>query len=279
MKSKNKGISIVVPESSTGRLLDAFTDMIRPFSEARGLKADRIRLQREEVAVEIARRAKQRLDAENGIEQPVPPKVLIPLMEAASIEDINDEFMIEKWANLLASATTETSVEPRFIGILRELNGRQAAVFEAMAKNNHEIFEKGVSLVEDAALFLDVNQMRKFISGIFLRKKFSPDTDTLYDDISSHLDIPGCAIIDIMISYQNKDWSLDPKATFMGQNNVNELDMEILVSLGLAKKVTFYYVSKFNHELDLSYYHITELGIRFFFACQANRSMTCATRA
>ena len=40
-----------VPAKSVGRLVDALTDIIRPFSEARGLKADALRLQREEVAI------------------------------------------------------------------------------------------------------------------------------------------------------------------------------------------------------------------------------------
>jgi hypothetical protein len=36
--------------------VDALTDIIRPFSERRGLKGDQIRLQREEVLVEVARK-------------------------------------------------------------------------------------------------------------------------------------------------------------------------------------------------------------------------------
>jgi hypothetical protein len=44
-----------VPAASAERLVDALTDIIRPFTERRGFKADLLRLQREEVAIQIAR--------------------------------------------------------------------------------------------------------------------------------------------------------------------------------------------------------------------------------
>lgn len=53
-------ISTEIPRESSGRLVDTLTDIIRPFSERRGLKADQIRLQREQVAIEIARFARKK---------------------------------------------------------------------------------------------------------------------------------------------------------------------------------------------------------------------------
>jgi hypothetical protein len=55
-----------VPPVSVGRFVDAITDIFRPFSEARGLRADQIRLQRAEVAIEIARLARQAI-VEEGL--------------------------------------------------------------------------------------------------------------------------------------------------------------------------------------------------------------------
>src|SRR4051812_36499349 len=91
-----------VPASSMGRLVDALTDAIRPFTEARGLKADQIRLQREEVLIEVARRARKRLQIEGITPQPITTKTLVPLLEKASLEEPDDEEMIERWAQLLA---------------------------------------------------------------------------------------------------------------------------------------------------------------------------------
>ena len=67
-------VSTEIPAQSSGRLLDALTDIIRPFSERRGLKADQIRLQREGVGIEIARLAHRRLEIENQPINPLPNK-------------------------------------------------------------------------------------------------------------------------------------------------------------------------------------------------------------
>ena len=47
-------IKAEVPKESAGRMVDALTDLVRPWSEARGLRADMIRLHREDVALQIA---------------------------------------------------------------------------------------------------------------------------------------------------------------------------------------------------------------------------------
>ena len=53
-----------IPSAPLGRAVDALVDIIRPFSESRGLKADLLRLQREDVAIEIARRGVERVKLE-----------------------------------------------------------------------------------------------------------------------------------------------------------------------------------------------------------------------
>jgi hypothetical protein len=129
----NVDVKAEIPTSSVGRFVDAITDMLRPLSEHRALKADLIRLQREDVAVEIARRAKDRLELEERPLHPIPLKVLIPLLEKGSQEAPDDSFMIDMWANLLASATGESSISPRVVGVLGELNGRQARLMIRIA--------------------------------------------------------------------------------------------------------------------------------------------------
>ncbi len=122
-----------IPAKSSGRLIDALTDIIRPFTEARGLKADRIRLQREEVAIEIAKRARAKLAVQKLPISPVEAKVLVPLIEHSSNEELDDEYMLDKWAELLASASSGRQVEPRFVHILSELKGEQAEMLEQIA--------------------------------------------------------------------------------------------------------------------------------------------------
>jgi hypothetical protein len=115
-----------VPPTAMGRLVDAVTDSFRPFSERRGLRADQIRLQREDVLIEIAKKARERLAIEGGATAPIPNKFLIPFLEKASLEDPESE-LCNFWANLLVQASK--AFDPKlavYIDILSRIGPKDA---------------------------------------------------------------------------------------------------------------------------------------------------------
>lgn len=122
-------INAEIPRESTGRFVDALTDVFRPFSEARGLRADQIRLQREDVLLEIARKASMR----RSLDQPSVPlslKFIVPFLEKGSTENLNSELM-DWWANLLVSATANSnSQKPLFVDFLEKMTAKDAAELE-----------------------------------------------------------------------------------------------------------------------------------------------------
>jgi hypothetical protein len=235
-----------------------------------------IRLQRADVAIEIAKRARATLAIENMEAGPVPNKILIPLIEKASNEASDDTFMIDRWAHLLATASTSNDVEPRFVGIFGELNGRQAKALEDIAKNYWEHFEYPITLLEDADS--DVNEVfvRKDLDAFFAGKKSSPAVDKIYDAFHNWLNRPGAVVVDIIVFDKDGEmysYKLEP-GLGAGVSGSTDLDLEILASLGLLKRVDFFYNSKFEHEIRVFYYHMTELGVRFFLS--SNRDMKSA---
>jgi hypothetical protein len=106
-------------------------------------------VQREEVAIEIAKRARATIQIERGIVQPVQPKLLVPLVEKGSCEDPQDTVMIDRWANLLAAASLKLSVQPRFVSILEELSGSQAECLEHVAFHDFEDFRFPYAIIVD----------------------------------------------------------------------------------------------------------------------------------
>lgn len=61
----------------------------------------------------------------------VPPRLFLPISESASVED--DEDVHTRWAALLANAaTSENSVHPSFIEILRELTPEDAQLLDRL---------------------------------------------------------------------------------------------------------------------------------------------------
>jgi len=182
-----------VPSSSVGRTLDAVTDMFRPFSERRGLRADQIRLQREEVAIEIARLARQRAEIEMGAVKPVPNKVLIPLIEKASNEAIDDNVMIDRWAGLLASASHGSGAHPHFVQLLSELTADQALLIERIILNEHEQWQLPDRIFGDLTIDLDVRFYSKFDLGKFAKQMFSSSEELMLvvEDVFNR---PGCLL-------------------------------------------------------------------------------------
>lgn len=123
-------IKTEIPSHETGRLVSALVDIIRPFTEARGLKADQIRVQREDVLFEIASKARRRAELEGLQLNPVPTKLLVPFMEKASLEG-SDESMQERWASLLNSATKSYQARQlTFVEILSRLSSDELTLVE-----------------------------------------------------------------------------------------------------------------------------------------------------
>jgi hypothetical protein len=258
-----------IPQKSMGRLVDSITDIFRPFSEARGLRADHIRLQREEVAIEIARRARERLAIEQSEIRPVESKILIPLIEKASLEDIKNDEMIDRWSALLASASKSSDVEPRYVQILSELTSRQAGLFESIASNSFENTENArvdlFSALDDAPVYLESSWVRKQINDLLVERKTNINIDSLYESIISIIDVPGATLIDIIVARgDGAFYSLGSDVSSKLKYDKFELDLEILSSLGLLKGASIFYMTKFKDDIQVVYYHITELGVSFF---------------
>jgi hypothetical protein len=69
------------------------------------------------------------MEAAEGPFVPPPLKTIVPLLEDASREEPNDNYMLDLWSNLLMNSFTEASVPPRFPSIVAELT----ALFEAVS--------------------------------------------------------------------------------------------------------------------------------------------------
>lgn len=71
----------------------------------------------------------QRMLKEAGLPaQPVPPRLFLPMLDAASIE--NDEDLHTKWSALLANAASSDKVHPSYIEILKQLTPDDARLLD-----------------------------------------------------------------------------------------------------------------------------------------------------
>jgi hypothetical protein len=93
-----------------------------------------------ERAQQIGNKAISYLAAVGREPQPVEPKILLPLVQAASLE--TDEALANRWASLLANAADSlqrAAVQPAYIDLLRPLTPTDARVLDYIYHNRQPI--------------------------------------------------------------------------------------------------------------------------------------------
>jgi Abortive infection alpha len=261
-------VTTEIPAQSTGRLLDTFTDMIRPFAERRGLKADLIRLQREEVAIEIARRAHRRLEIENQPINPLPNTFLVPFLEKASLEEL-DSLMINRWADLLASCSADpVSAHPRFVQILSEITGSDAALLRAIALHCIDKIEDPKSAFDNLTFEYDPVQFYQTLTDAFTENQ--TDGDKICDYIEHFFNNPGVSLRDVAMHEIGTDnhWDFRVSGENYGPAWLSEArtTLDILCSLQVISDHHLHLLLS-SFEIDIYYIRMTELGIEFLRKC------------
>ncbi|WP_406873040.1 hypothetical protein WHT83_04100 [Aminobacter sp. P9b] len=253
-----------VPTTSMGRLVDSLTDIIRPFSESRGLRADHLRLQREDVLIQIARKASERLRHEQISIQPVSNKILVPFLEKASLEDPTDEEMVSRWVNLLASAASGQSFPPRLVSTLSEMEAQDARLLETIYRTKQ--IKEGVK----ERLFALGAEVEPFNA---VTKHFT--SSVIYDGIQDKK-IPGNAILDyltvllsghgiymIFAGYGKRQNYPLPK--IIDESSIAR-SIEVLSALSLIQRDTAKgFLEKYHY--DVQFYQITPLGVMLLSVC------------
>lgn len=121
-----------IPSSALGRALHAVVDAFSPFTERRGLAGDQIRLQREDVLLKIEEKAHARIDIENSVKNPIPPKIFVPLLEKASLEDLDSD-LLDWWAGLVANGSTDKELQhPIFADFLAKMTSSEAKLLDKL---------------------------------------------------------------------------------------------------------------------------------------------------
>jgi hypothetical protein len=280
---RKKNITEVIPPDVIRAKAGAWLDLISPVTQWAGLKGDALkyqrsllRIQQEEVLLRIAQSVRNKLANQTNI-KPIPPKILVPALEKASIEDVADDVMIERWANLLASAAQEVGIQPRFVGILDELAGTQAECLERLAFNRYldSIFPDAD--FEDSFIeFAEYNIRRSFERAINASLSADANPNSAIEMTVRGFSRPGVSLALTVINDLGGDmWEYDSVA----ETGIREeADMSILESLGLVR----YVVIEFNvplekrrikkmFEVSAYYHHLTQLDVDFCKVCSRPR--------
>lgn len=157
--------------------LEPFADLIDklagPAAKEIGLTLkDHVRVFRLKRQIRLFRRVKEML-SESGMEAVrIPFKLLLPMVENASIEEDNE--LQDRWAAMIANAALERDVHPSFPEILKQLSEREVLYLDACYE-----FEESKRTLEK----------QKTIRGFKKRKRYNELDHIFYTRVAEGLGI------------------------------------------------------------------------------------------
>jgi hypothetical protein len=160
---------VVVPAAASIPFTGIVKRMLGPAAdELAEMWKDQIRLYRWRRQLECIEKAEKMAHDAGFTPKAIPPKILFPLLEGASMED--DDELHTMWAALLTNASLETGrmVRPSFISLLREMAPDEAQLLRLLSERWPRIVDleadlgRQVGLVGEEVVgrWLQINKLR-----------------------------------------------------------------------------------------------------------------------
>lgn len=258
-------------------------DLFSPLTEVAGAIGDQIRVYRQLSVLRILKRAKTIALKEGLILETPPIKFLVPFLENASLEEENDNVLVDLWTRLLlsASSTHFKSEYNLFIRILNELSSKEAALFQYIVKSDiHKVYKDDIYFLEDVAgnwddvfTYIKVKELLKSLN-INDIKQFN--FDEFEEEFRAEHQCPGSFIYFIAImkgrekQYPVEEFYATPRCDF--DDNFESISISMLISLGLIEHYQSPEYWFGNIGIEIKVYYLTPLGASFYNACMGNDS-------
>lgn len=175
-KSLADGLSIHVSEETTGKLSDGILDLFSPLIHGMGIIGDHLRFHREKVVIKAGERVKELIRPEEEI-KPVPPKLFVPWLEGVSLEDLDDDTMIDAWASVLARASVDFNPQmPSYLRVLEQMMPAHADLLKDVVLKNGIKGDDMTSDLSQSAI-ADLNSVEIFSSTVRQRCAMGQDLE------------------------------------------------------------------------------------------------------
>ena len=251
------GGSLEVQGIAAGRLGEVLADLLSPLSQGLGWVGDKFSDARRSSAMRAALKAKKML-AEEGISTGnVPPKILLPWLEGASLETEETSTLSDMWAGLLARAVKSAdAVNISYIETLKRIGKREAELLHFFATDTSPQFSTkfygdgidGFSAEQNPLLDGYIGQLDKYSSSTDLRAVL----ETFFIQFMSQI-----------ILYSVDGASVRRTHYF----DENEHVISNLEQLGLIEIRRKNFRST-AHSFEFVWFEITKYAFDFFWACE-----------
>lgn len=255
----------------------AIAEVFSPVTESLGLIGDQVRIYRELTLLRTLKRAQETIKNEKLKVEVPKVKFLVPYLENCSLEDPNDDSLIDMWANLLVSSSIDIDLQhPVFVRILKDITSSEAEVLSYVASKDRPNYSGNQSALEDAELewkdtyiYIALRDLIRSTGGV-LGENF--DFADLERRLRSNIEGPGSIIyhFDVAVGQKNT-YPLQDVHVPEGRHPIDDFEsisIAALESLGLLNN----YISKeiwfAPYVFEVRAYYMTQLGAKFYNACK-----------
>lgn len=276
----NNSISLRIEAGTIARLSGALVDLISSFSETFGVAGDavgRYRLAKREAAAATLMRAQELRLGTSREGQKVAQKILDPIMEGASREDLGENNVLELWARVLSKSPTQfDSKFAIFADILGKIGPDEAEFFiEFMNKIDMGTFRKLDILDSLKSSFVNKSDFESVGSALTKiielgRDKYVGEILTKFGKFvwdgweENDLINDACMVELFMIRTGGQ-------TDFIGQRQDGNLKIEILERVGLMVRKSYSVISG-KIDLRFEYFEPSQLAFELY-QCIQNENL------
>ena len=249
-----------IKDETVRTVVDAALDVLSGPTELFGWLGDAVRVHRARSALRCFQRTKE-IASKAGLDLVAPPvKFIAQYVEYASLEDDQDDNLIEWWARVLVDAGSNYQEKHVFFAnVLRQVSALELEILETIVRNGRRSYK--IALASEAEFVHDF--------------QFNDDDLTLHSEVDdekaqaaihsivSVFEIPGVLALDVFVddpeSNQWQEWHPD-------YNDHELASWQILQSLQLVR-IDYKKFQKGDVHYRVRVAMLTQLGAEFYFSC------------
>lgn len=269
-------MAIDIKIEGTKELTNALVEIFSPITHTFGFLGDNVRIYRQLSLLRTINKAKN-IAKNEGLTFTEPPlKFLVPFMEECSLEETEDNVLIDMWAKLFTSACSDYKSEHNlFIRILRELTPNEAKLLEFISsKKEHPLYNSRWHLEETAGDWSNSTIYIAIKHALATVKHKLPNEEAsteIFDFIKSRVEQPGSYIYYFDIGYgKPNEYPLDDvynTARTKIHDLIESTSPSILEALGLIGHFKSTELWFEPYVFSVNSYYLTSLGASFIEAC------------
>ncbi len=264
--SPSTEVSVKVGEESVDAVVQAALDIFSAPVNLLGWLGDQIRIHRANTTIKALHRTKELAD-KFGFQLVAPPtKFLAQFLEASSLEELEDDNLIERWATLLLNASQSFDSEQTFfVSTLKQLGALELELLEVLIRNGRGHYR--LSLAMEAQYLFDFSALEHMAMEKLSASESA--VDEAIEHILSVFEIAGTIVADVFVDHavgQGNDRQWQAVHPDFSEDEISRWDMLVACNLVECKRIVWV-IGSLVYRVRV--YICTELGARFYFASHA----------